>query len=734
MAKGNTNAIVTQDVQTKTVSLSMSSGDQVISPDSGKLLTQVTVEKPATLVAGNIKNGVNIGGVTGNYSGLVPSGNINITSTSQVDVTNYATAQVVDANLIAGNIKKDVDVLGVTGTYEGGGMSAPSNSIEQTFKVATGESVAAGDFVQAFTLSGNNNLNPSGSTLADMIQLDVNKYAILYDVSSSTYIQLVEISNDTIYTGTAVQLSYSYASKPHFLTLIDDNKTKIGLVYNNSSSQIKIIVYSISDLTLTQSQNSVIYNGSSYMRIYAAKQIDDNKCLVVFTDYTSSYSDMPFSIVFTVGESSITKGSINYVLTNNSTVDSYAGYANIQKLSDGKILVLFASGTTAYYCVYTVNGTALTIINRTGILLNTNYKTALYQLNKPLYMNGKFFTYETYYSSSGTNGRIFTLEYDESNSSLTKIKTYTHTDKYCYAGLVQVNATQFLAIEYLSSTNATPIYSNTKLALYSVANDGTVTRDTSISLSGNSTSYTIALLFALSNNSVYVNIVGINANYTTTSNTITKNTLYAESYIKKAEDTTTELMLSKETKTAGQSCVVYRLRTYYLATLNLTNITSSSNNVKVPIIGDISITLSADTGYTLPSSITVTGCTSSYNSTTGVVSLSNATGAVTITASGVATPSEYSITVSGYEYNSYGTFYYSKDDGVTWVQITADGSLGNDFTTVKFKTVAEFSCASRISSTTLNLEINSYSESVAVSDNYTLTSDVTDLELWGYPD
>lgn len=46
------------------------------------------------------------------------TGKLDITGTAEVDVTNYAAAQVVDANLIAGNIKKDVTILGVTGTYE----------------------------------------------------------------------------------------------------------------------------------------------------------------------------------------------------------------------------------------------------------------------------------------------------------------------------------------------------------------------------------------------------------------------------------------------------------------------------------------------------------------------------------------------------------------------------------------------------------------------------------------
>ena len=49
------------------------------------------------------------------------TGKVNITTTSEVNVTNYATAQVVDSDLIASNIKKDVNILGVTGTYEGGG-------------------------------------------------------------------------------------------------------------------------------------------------------------------------------------------------------------------------------------------------------------------------------------------------------------------------------------------------------------------------------------------------------------------------------------------------------------------------------------------------------------------------------------------------------------------------------------------------------------------------------------
>ncbi|MBO7693395.1 MAG: hypothetical protein J6T10_12265 [Methanobrevibacter sp.] len=66
-------------------------------PNNG--ITQVTVPAvtntiDSNIVAGNIKTGVSILGVTGNYSGTTPTGTLNITSNNTYDVTNYATAVV----------------------------------------------------------------------------------------------------------------------------------------------------------------------------------------------------------------------------------------------------------------------------------------------------------------------------------------------------------------------------------------------------------------------------------------------------------------------------------------------------------------------------------------------------------------------------------------------------------------------------------------------------------------
>ena len=55
----------------KTVALDMASGNQVITPTSGKVLSKVTITKPSTMLATNIKKDVNIGGVVGTYEGVI---------------------------------------------------------------------------------------------------------------------------------------------------------------------------------------------------------------------------------------------------------------------------------------------------------------------------------------------------------------------------------------------------------------------------------------------------------------------------------------------------------------------------------------------------------------------------------------------------------------------------------------------------------------------------------------
>lgn len=75
---------------------------------------------------------------TGNATFIQPAGKKELTDTNEVDVTNFATAQVVDENLVAENIKSGVTVLGIVGTHEGGsGGTCTGNHIIEVDELPT---------------------------------------------------------------------------------------------------------------------------------------------------------------------------------------------------------------------------------------------------------------------------------------------------------------------------------------------------------------------------------------------------------------------------------------------------------------------------------------------------------------------------------------------------------------------------------------------------------------------
>lgn len=173
--------------QDRTVDLAMASGNQVVSPDSGKVLSGVTITKPATLVASNIKKGVTIGGVAGSYAPTfttetktvdlaMGSGNQVISKSSGKDGMTQVTI-TKPSTMLPANIKKGVNIGGVTGTYEGessGGKevwmldknnppllnSGDGDYADQPFSVGSGQSqesykivVTSGE-VKAVSVSG----------------------------------------------------------------------------------------------------------------------------------------------------------------------------------------------------------------------------------------------------------------------------------------------------------------------------------------------------------------------------------------------------------------------------------------------------------------------------------------------------------------------------------------------------------------------------------------------------
>ena len=151
--------------QAKTVDLAMASGNQVVSPDSGKVLSGVTITKPATLVASNIKKGVTIGGVAGSYAPTfttetktvdlaMGSGNQVISKSSGKDGMTQVTI-TKPSTMLPANIKKGVNIGGVTGTYEGESSGGSSDKlaklVDGTITILTAKDLAGATQIRSYS-------------------------------------------------------------------------------------------------------------------------------------------------------------------------------------------------------------------------------------------------------------------------------------------------------------------------------------------------------------------------------------------------------------------------------------------------------------------------------------------------------------------------------------------------------------------------------------------------------
>lgn len=136
-----------------TSNLSMADGDQVLIPGTGKAYSKVIISKPSTMIASNIKNGVDIGGVVGTLEGAkteeTPTVDLDMSSGNQtilplVDGNVMTEVTVTKPNtFIPSNIRKNVSIGGVVGTYEASGGEEQAKTVD--LSMADGDQVVTPD-------------------------------------------------------------------------------------------------------------------------------------------------------------------------------------------------------------------------------------------------------------------------------------------------------------------------------------------------------------------------------------------------------------------------------------------------------------------------------------------------------------------------------------------------------------------------------------------------------------
>lgn len=114
------------------VAVDFTDGNQIVNAETGKLIKSVVIKKPETLLAENIKKGVEVAGVLGEFIGdemekTVELAMVDGDQVIEADADTFMAKVTVKKpeTLIPENIAKDVDIGGVVGTFEGssGGLS-----------------------------------------------------------------------------------------------------------------------------------------------------------------------------------------------------------------------------------------------------------------------------------------------------------------------------------------------------------------------------------------------------------------------------------------------------------------------------------------------------------------------------------------------------------------------------------------------------------------------------------
>lgn len=135
----------------------------------------------------------------------------------------------------------------------------------------------------------------------------------------------------------------------------------------------------------------------------------------------------------------------------------------------------------------------------------------------------------------------------------------------------------------------------------------------------------------------------------------------------KVNDRILELDTAREYFWDGSEWVLCGSVVYYPISATVTNGTTSGAS-KIASGQTVEVTIVPSSGYAVPTSVTVEGATASYNATTGVITLSEVTGDVSITAACVAVFA-ISVSVTNGSYSGDTTIL---DGGTANVTIAAD--------------------------------------------------------------
>lgn len=758
--------------QTKEVSLLMVEGDQTILPDANMTMEKAIVKKPATLIPSNIRQGVSIGGVVGELTTTgkeevevseelnMANGNLVISPPDNTKTLSQVTIIKPDT-FIAENIKKDVNIGGITGTYEPTssgaelnihyGDTAPEDTSKLWVKTTKPDSVEISPdfgYGEAIQTTGVKSGFPTGTICVDGDYLYAvsENYIKKYDKNTFTFISdLVYVYNKNVYsilvhngilyymesvytrsgfnsyiraklhaydltTKKETVLKSDYKRAGARLQLYNDKLYIIGGGYNDNDSYIDVSGCDIYDISKNTWETAMQYSiGGSYYGcviignntfIFGGRTFDgDTKYTAIrranldTKTVTACNAVLPIA-TYDMGVSNI--GNYVYLSGGNKTSQIVYRYDTVNDTIEQVNVTLEHARTT---CATFFNGTELYLLGSNAIvdklqidvplsstklkiisdwlnnqfaIVNSSSARVMIGVNKAFKGDENNKAKEvTAYVFDGVNWHNLNGEITFTKLYAPKISISDKTLTITNDGRNGSHVTNYKV--YNGSTLLTTITATTLDLTTVITANGTY----SISVIATGTGYTdsdnsnvVEYNYAVYN--ITTNLTGITANAsnpTTVSTlasstlTFTANTGYnlpSSVIVTGAEFTWTKssgtLVLSNPT--GNVSVTIAGIAISYTITPTLTNVTAASDNATTIATGETkTLTYTAADGYVLPDTVTVSGATGIWNKDEGTLILSNPTANVTFTIAGVEAASGHAVTITAAA-GSYGVKIY----------------------------------------------------------------------------
>lgn len=217
------NTPVKKDEQIKTVELNMSTGNQVITPDPNKVLTEVTINKPDTFIKSNIKTGILIGGITGTFT--------NDADAVASDIIEGKTAYVNGVKITGTNTNEVNYSTLLTSTYPNR-YSITTNLTGVTASASNPETIEDGSgALLTFTASDGYSL-PDGVTLTNVTSYNWNKSTGALEISRPTG-DVISVKKITLISKSSVSKGiYRFNKEPSQISNWSEGELVYTLEYN----------------------------------------------------------------------------------------------------------------------------------------------------------------------------------------------------------------------------------------------------------------------------------------------------------------------------------------------------------------------------------------------------------------------------------------------------------------------------------------------------------------------